>query len=77
MYKHFDHSYIEKNAQALGHIIQQVSRDSEVGAWAIHALYKVYSYYGRSVENIVQATFPLAYHHYLDDSPGYFDVTHI
>lgn len=72
MYKHFDITLLEKNQDALGHIIQSISRDSSVGAWALHALYKAYSVHGNKVENIFKATFPLGYHHYLDDNKAEF-----
>ena len=67
MYKHFDIAILEKNQDALGHIIQSISRDQSAGAWALHALYKAYSSHGNRVENIFKATFPLGYHHYLND----------
>lgn len=73
MYKHFDIHLLEKNQDALGHIIQSISRDPSVGAWALHALYKAYSVHGNKVEHIFKATFPLSYHHYLDDHNAEFD----
>ncbi|CAG9321456.1 unnamed protein product [Blepharisma stoltei] len=66
MYKHFDIALMEKNQLSLGHIIQSISRDAEVGGWAIHALYKIYNLCGHRVEAIIKATFPLGFHHYLD-----------
>ena len=72
MYKHFDINLLEKNQDALGHIIQNISRDSNVGAWALHALYKAYFQHGVKIENIFKATFPLGYHHYLDDHDAEF-----
>ena len=38
----------------------------------MHALYKAYSFHGNKVENIFKATFPLGYHHYLDDQTAEF-----
>lgn len=67
MYKHFEISMLERNQDALGHIIQSISRDPVAGTWALHALYKAYSAHDNKVENIFKATFPLGYHHYFND----------
>ena len=72
MYRHFDISVLEKNQDSLGHIIQSISRDESVGAWALHALLKAYSTHKSKVENIFKATFPLGYHHYLNENTAEF-----
>lgn len=73
MYKHFDIALMEKNQLSLGHIIQSISRDAEIGGWAIHALYKIYNLCGHRVEAIIKATFPLGFHHYLDNQESEFN----
>lgn len=72
MYKHFDINLLEKNQDSLGHIIQSISRDENVGAWALQALLKAYSTHKNKVEYIFKATFPLGYHLYLNEHPAEF-----
>ena len=72
MYRHFEIGMLEKNQDSLGHIIQSISRDENVGAWALQGLLKAYSAHKSKVEYIFKATFPLGYHHYLNENPAEF-----
>mmetsp|Transcript_1328 Transcript_1328/g.3093 ORF Transcript_1328/g.3093 Transcript_1328/m.3093 type:complete len:1754 (-) Transcript_1328:24-5285(-) len=67
MYRHFPASHIDRNSQMLAHLVQTTSRHPVVGAWAIHALYCIYSKFGPVVEYIAKATLPMAFAHYESD----------
>ena len=66
-YAYFDFPQISPSQQSMGHIIQNSTRDERVGCWGIYALYQAYQRHGDLVVNIVKATYPLAFHHFIHE----------
>jgi hypothetical protein len=66
-YAHFPLTHLAASQQAMGHIIQNSTRDERVGCWGITALYQAYNSHKDQVSHIVKATYPLAFHHYIHE----------
>jgi len=66
-YAHFPLTHLTASQQAMGHIIQNSTRDERVGCWGITALYQAYNQHRDKVSHIVKATYPLAFHHYIHE----------